>query len=408
MIGVPSLLRFFDDTRDPSELPPYLTLGAKTSRVGTVALDSSDQSVLLFDEVTGVAACRSGLNMVGPDQEVTQRVISKIQYVVANPSASVEERLRMKLTMAQRMRLDTGYRPFYANIRAGPPPISPRLLAANIRLVEDYRLLQVFANSLYAIPGQLFMADGRLNAQNFPGPQAIDTQARLLRARGIRYVGIAKDGLLVSVVRNEARTIRKLVGTAPFAFPILRRHLLLAYRGSGQRSAAPKTLRHGASNSAFGGIGAIRFALSLSKDHLAIVEMSVYDFEAFSCLVRTGERFDYYLCQQLGVPLNTAIYSWDVLPFVSLRDWEQHIVPTLEEIVFSAYTDTELGIYPRALADIHNHIKLRHNEPELEIRRQQYVIEFARHGIPTEAIPIQPTGPHKLDPEEFNAGYCSL
>jgi hypothetical protein len=408
MIGVTSLVRFFDDTLDPSELPPYFTLGARPSPVGTVALDSSDQSVLLFDKVTGVAACRSGLNLVGPDQEVFQRVISEIQYVVANPSAPAEERLRMKLAMTGRMRLDTGYRPFYANVRAGPPPIPPRLLAANIRLVEDYRLLQVFANSVYAIPGQLFMADGRLNAQNFPGPQAIDTQARLLRARGIRYVGVAKDGLLVSIVRREACAIRKLVGMLPFAFPILRRHLLLAYRGSGQRSAAPKTLRHGSSSSAFGGVGAIRFALSLSEDHLAIVEMSVYDFEAFSSLVRTGERFDYYICQQLGFPLNTAIYSWHVLPFVGLRDWEQHIVPTLEEIVYSAYTDTELGIYPRALADIHNRIKLRHNEPELEMQRQRYIVEFARLGVPPEVIPIQPIGPHKLDPEEFNAEYSLL
>jgi hypothetical protein len=73
--------------------------------------------------------------------------------------------------------------------------------------------------------------------------------------------------------------------------------------------------------------------------------------------------------------------------------------------VYSAYTDTELGIYPRALADIHNRIKLRHDEPELEMQRRQYIVEFARCGIPTEAIPISPTGPHKLDPEEFNAAY---
>ena len=159
MIGAQSLARFFDDTLDPRELPPYFTLGAKAPAVGTVALDSSDQTVLLFDEVTGVAACRSGLNQVNPDQEVIRRFISDIKYVVANPSAPPEERMRMKLAMAQRMRLDTGYRPFYASLRAGPPPIAPRLLAANLRLVEDYRLQQVFANSVYAVPGQLLMVD---------------------------------------------------------------------------------------------------------------------------------------------------------------------------------------------------------------------------------------------------------
>jgi hypothetical protein len=55
MIGVETISSFFDDDLDASELPPYFTLGAKPSVVGTAALDSSDQSVLLFDEVTGVA-----------------------------------------------------------------------------------------------------------------------------------------------------------------------------------------------------------------------------------------------------------------------------------------------------------------------------------------------------------------
>jgi hypothetical protein len=91
------------------------------------------------------------------------------------------------------------------------------------------------------------------------------------------------------------------------------------------------------------------------------------------------------------------------MPFLEMRDWESHIIPTLEEVVFSAYTDTELGIYPRALADIHNHIKLRFDEPELEERRRQIIVDLARIGIPVENIPIVAPGSHKLDPEEFNA-----
>lgn len=407
MIGVELLSSFFDDDLDASELPPYFTLGASPSKVGTVALDSSDQSVLLFDEVTGVAACRSGINLVGPNQEVTNRFIGDIRYVVSNPSAPTEQRLRAKLALDQLMRLDTGRRPFYASLRSGVPMLPPRLLAANVRIVEDYRRLQVFANSAYALPGQLFMSDGRLNAQNFPGAQAVDLQARLLRARGVRYVGLAKEGLLMSAVRREARAIRKRVGIAPFAFPILNRHLMLAYRGSGQSTATPKTIRHGSSSSALGGVGAIRFALSIVADSLVIVEMSLYDFSAFSVLVRTGERLETFVCRQLGYPPNKAIYSWDLLPFIELRDWECHVVPTLEELVYSAYTDTELGIYPRALADIHNRIKLRHNEPALEMQRRQYIVEFARKGIPPEIIPINPIGPHKLDPDEYNNSYIA-
>ncbi|HSH81901.1 MAG TPA: hypothetical protein VLA19_25525 [Herpetosiphonaceae bacterium] len=401
------LSSYFQDSLPEAELPPYFTLGARIPPAGTAAMDSSDQAVVTFDEVTGVAACRCGVNLVGRDQEVVWRKLGEIKYVVANPTASVDQRLRGKLTLEQSLRLLSGRRPHYFSLRSGPPMIAPRLLAAIVRIAEDYHRLQRFANSMYALPGMLFLADGRLNAQNFPGPTAIDLQGRLLRARGVRLVGLAKDGMLVSVVRPEARAIRRRIGSSPFAFPILKRHLLHAYPGtSGQRA---KTLQHGASSRAFGGIGAVRFALSLAGDHLAIVEMNLYDFECFAGLVVTGERLESYLGRLRGLEGASRrgpppVYSWDVTPFVTECDWERHIVPTLEDIVFNAYTDTELGIYPRALADIHNHVKLRFSDPELEAERRQIIADLARQGVPIEEIRISPEGPHKTDPEEFD-GY---
>jgi hypothetical protein len=398
---------YFDEAMAPSELPPYFTLGARRPKVGTVAMDSSDQSVVLFDQVTGVAACRSGINLVGPDLEVTRRSVGTIIYVPCNPTAPAEVQLRAKLTIEQSMRLSTGRRPFYSSLRSGPPLIPPRLVAAMVRIVEDHRQLQAFANSVYAQPGMLLMADGRLNAQNFPGAAAVDALARLLRARGVRYVSLAKDGLLVSAVRREARAIRGLVGSAPFAFPILKRHLVLAYRASGPNRAAAKTLRHGSSSSAFGGVGAFRFALSLSGDHLCIVELSLYNFRAFASIIPTGERLESYLCRLKGTGLNgrhhyPAVHSWDLFEFATEADFERHVVPTLEEIVYTAYSDTELGIYPRALADIHNHIKLRFDDPELEQQRRRIVTDLARAGVPPELVPITPEGPHKTDPEEYD------
>ena len=86
------------------------------------------------------------------------------------------------------------------------------------------------------------MLDGRLNAQAFPGPQAIDLLFRLMTVRGVRGVGVAKSGLLLDVVRPLARAIRRRVGWRPFCFPILREHLLDAYRGQ-QVTSSPKTLR---------------------------------------------------------------------------------------------------------------------------------------------------------------------
>ncbi len=400
---------YFDqDDLSPSDLPPYFTLGARRPRVGTVAMDSSDQAVVLFDQVTGVAACRSGMNVVGPDLEVSRRSIGNILYVACNPTAPADAQLRAKLAIEQSMRLATGRRRFYSSLRSALPMLPPRLVAAGVRVVEDHRRLQVFANSIYAQPGLLLMADGRLNAQNFPGAGAVDALARLLRARGVRYISLAKDGLLVSAVRREARAIRCRVGSAPFAFPILKRHLVLAYRGPEQSSTtAGKTLRHGSSSSAFGGVGAFRFGLSISSDHLCIVEMSLYNFRAFASLIPTGERLESFVCRARGVGPNAhnhypAVYSWQLLEFAKDADFERHVVPTLEEVVYTAYSDTEIGIYPRALADIHNHIKLRHNDPELEQQRRRIVTDLARRGVPPELVPITPEGPHKTDPEEYD------
>lgn len=402
------LSSFFEDECDATQLPPYFTLQPRQPAIATAAMDSSDQAVVTFDEVTGVAACRSGINIVSHGHEVLRRSIGQILYVAGHPTAPTELQLRTKLALEQSMRLATGYRPFFSSVRSAPPMTAPRLIAAGLRVVEDHRRLRIFANSIYAVPQMLFMADGRLNAQNFPGPAAMDQSARLLRARGVRYVALAKQGLLISAVRREARAIRKRVGRRPFAFPILKPHLQLAYRGSGQTSAAPKTIRHGSSSSALGGVGAVRFALSLSGDHLTVVEMSLYDFEAFAGLVQSGERLESYLCRRKGIDLRgrrslPAFYSSDVLDLIESSDWERHIIPTLEEIVFAACTETELGLYPRALADIHNRVKLRADEPELEMKRREIIVDIARSGVPVESIPISPEGPHKMDPDEYDA-----
>ncbi|MBA2277305.1 MAG: hypothetical protein H0W06_06035, partial [Chloroflexia bacterium] len=137
------LSSFFDDDYDPMDLPPYFTLGAKTPDVATAAMDSSDQSVLTFDEVTGVAACRSGINVVDRNQEVLRRSIGRIIYVTAHPTAPTELQLRAKLALEQSMRLATGRRPFFSSLRSSPAMIPPRLIAAGVRVVEDHRRLRV-------------------------------------------------------------------------------------------------------------------------------------------------------------------------------------------------------------------------------------------------------------------------
>src|SRR5437899_1472123 len=119
MIAAPLLQSYFNDDIDPALLPPYFTLGAKQPQEWSGALDSSDQSVVTFDAVTGVAACRSGVNLVGPDQVVMKRFLGDIIYVPCNPSAPTAEQLRAKLSMEQSLRLSTGRRYVYSSLKAG-------------------------------------------------------------------------------------------------------------------------------------------------------------------------------------------------------------------------------------------------------------------------------------------------
>jgi hypothetical protein len=351
------LATYFNDNPDPNSLPPYITLGAKRLERSAVALDSSDQSVLTFDSITGVAAYRSGLVQVSPDNIVVRRAIGEVRTVVVHPTAPEEPRLRLKLAREQLQRLQTGYRPFYSSLKNPPALIPPRLVAAGGRVIEDYRTIHLFLNSVYTPVTGLFMLDGRLNAQAFPGPQAIDQLFRLMTMRGVRGVGVAKSGLLLDVVRPLAKAIRRQVGRRPFCFPILVEHLKGAYRGQ-QVTSSPKTIRHGSSSQALGGVGAVRLILSICADHLCLVEFNLYDLERFRLLVYAGMRLEEWGQKTLGSQ-RRALYSWHLLPFVTDRDWEDLFIPTLEELVYCSYTDTEIGLCPRALADVHNRVKLR-------------------------------------------------
>src|SRR6266536_3922363 len=98
------LASFFTDQIPPDQLPPYILLGAKRPSVGTLALDSSDQSVVTFDDYTGVAACRSGISVVNPDQEVIRVQIGDIYFVQANPTAPPEVQLPTRMALDQYMR----------------------------------------------------------------------------------------------------------------------------------------------------------------------------------------------------------------------------------------------------------------------------------------------------------------
>lgn len=389
---------YFNSEPDLSKIR-YFTLGAKPLEIGTVGLDSSDQDVLCFDSVSGIVAFRNGIVMVDDQNEVTHHSISEIQVVSVLPTLPIEPGLRLNLAIDQLRRLRTGYRPNYSPLEKPWPLMRPRLVGAAEREIEDHDNTGLFLDSVYARPGLVFMKDGRLNAQHFPGPRAYDLLYRRMAARLVRGIGIAKSGKVLEVVRPYARAIRKQVGYSPFAILISKEHLEAAHPGPRSKPDLRKTLRHGSSGQAVGGVGAVRFALSISGEELCLVEFNLYDLERFRPLIASGHTLEQWAQEVFGQGKRT-IHSWDILGFVTERDWEQLFMPTLEEIVYAAYTDTEIGLYPRALANVHNRVKLR--RADVESTRRRLIVELGWQGVSSDMIPVTLEDTHKTDLEVVN------
>ena len=390
--------KHFEGASDVSGID-YFTLEPRPFAVGTVGLDSSDQDVFCFDSVSGIVAYRNGLVLTDALNEVCYQAISDISVLPIFPNLQTDYALRLMLALSQSRRLKTGYRPDYSPLQKSLSLMRPRLVAAAEREIEDYCNTRSFLNSVYARAGLLFMKDGRLNAQSFPGPQAYDQIYRLMVARSVKSVGIAKSGQVLEVVRPYAKTIRKQVGDRPFAIRIEREHLEIAHPGPRSNPGLQKTLRHGSASAALGGVGAIRYALSISGEELCLVEFNLYDLQHFRSLIRRGCSLEQWAQEMFG-PEKRAIHSWDIFGFVTDNDCENLILPTLSEIVYAANTETEIRLYPRALANAHNRVKLRH--ADLEMTRRQLIVDLAREGITPNMIPVTAEDPHKTDPEIVN------
>jgi hypothetical protein len=396
-VNVALVARYFD-TRPAAAAPTYFTLGAQPLTAGAIGQDSSDQSVLLFDQMSGIAAHRSALSRVDASNTITHRAISPIDMVASLPTLEQPYALAVRLALQHRRELLTRRSqqlsaPWYPG-----PVVSPRMVAALEREVADYTQTHAFLNSTAAWPGMLFLRDGRLNAQPYPGAAAYDQLYRLMAARRVRCVGVAKSSPLLEFLRPQARAIRRRVADRPFAMPVLPHHLHLAYPKL-LRGEVPRTLRHGTHHLAYGGVGAVRFALSPIADELLLVEFNLYDLHAFRPLIAAATTLDAWHRRTYRED-HRPVSTLDLLPFVGDRDWETLLIPTLEQIVGTCYTETERGLYPRPLADVHNRVKLR--RLEVEPLRRQLVVALAGHGVSPGRVPEEPEDPHKTDPDIVN------
>ncbi|RME60852.1 hypothetical protein D6779_01340, partial [Candidatus Parcubacteria bacterium] len=339
---------------------PYFILGSRRPQGYVAGTDSSHQDVLIFDEVSGVTAYRAGWVVTDPANRVVYKVRSEISLSYVMPTLRFPSELpyRIELARALYRRMRVARRTTYAHRYVKPVLVHPRQIAAQESEIADYQATRQFLNSIYALPGTLFLRDGRLFAENYPGPSAVDSLYRLMVARGVRAVGVVKSGKLVEVLRPYARALRARQGSAPFAFAVSREHLLQAYGGGGSNPPAALTLRHGASGNACGGVGALRFAFCPAMDVLFVLEFNLYDLRQLRPLVSSGMSLQAWW-RNRNKGETSPVFSWDIFPLVEPQDWHDLFLPVLENLVYCGQTETELGLYPRALAEAHNYVKLR-------------------------------------------------
>ena len=373
---------------------PYFVLGARPCNAGSAGLDSSDQLVLSFDEVSGIGAYRSAIMLADANNNLTHTAVQPTRLVFSFPSLDSDGGQRLASTLAQIQYLDSDcINPLPAQYAYVPP----RLTTSIMRELADYQLTRSFLNSIYCRPGLIFLRDGRLNAQRLPGAAAYDSIYRLAVTRGVHTVGIAKTSRLLSEIRPLVRQIRAEVGTHPFAIPISGAYLRRQVQRSGKGFLS--SLTHGKGANALGGAGGIRFVLSLSSNNVLLVEFNLYELAAFRDLVLSGKTLEEW-GRQWTKNRRGQIYSWDILPFVQYQDFDELFLPVLEMLVFSSYANDNIGIYPFVLSEAHNRVKLRW--AELEPLRNNLLSEFRRHtDIPVDFTGI-PEDPHKFDPEIVN------
>ena len=239
------------------------------------------------------------------------------------------------------------------------PEFKIRLVAARHRETTERRAVRT---SFFQpdLPFQLLLKDGRHSSQNVSARYTDDVGRRAVE-RGVRYVGVVKQGtLLWSVLYPYHRAAFRAL-RYPYWTLIPPSLILQAYSSN---QAEPKTIQLGArENQSLGGIGGAWILYGNGPRSFYVLEFNVYDLAEYRPLVESGMPLEHYNQQvhqwnKTFVVQETNGRSVGTQTRVTEQDVENLIAPTVSEIHYLAQVSFISPGYPIMLADAHNRCKI--------------------------------------------------
>lgn len=275
------------------------------------------------------------------------------------------------------------------------PEFKVRLVAARHRETTERRAVRT---SLFQpeFPFQLLLKDGRHSSQNVSTRYTDDVGRRAVE-RGVRYVGVVKQGtLLWSVLYPYHRAIFK-ARNRPYWTLVPPALILQAYSSN---QVEPKTIRLGAQeNQSLGGIGGAWVLYGNGPRSFYVLEFNVYDLAEYRPLVEQGMPLEYHN-QQVHGWKKTFVAKEEEGGFVGTQtriadeDIERLIAPTIGEIHYLAQACFISPGYPIVLADAHNRCKITRDRKDR--LNAQLISELQRQGYHPVDFETWSQDPHKI------------
>jgi hypothetical protein len=275
------------------------------------------------------------------------------------------------------------------------PEFKVRMIAARHRETIERRAVRT---SLFQseLDYKLLLKDGRHSSQNVSTRYTDDVGRRAVE-RGVRYVGVVKQGtLLWTILYPYHRELYERRG-GPYWTLVSPNLIFTAYNSN---QVDTKTLRLGAhENQSLGGIGGAWVLYGNSKRTFYVLEFNVYDLASFRPLVDTGMPLDIFVQEKYRWPRAYVVHEhYDALigtqTAITDQDLEQLIVPTVSEVHHLAMASRVSPGYPIVLADAHDRCKITGERKDR--LNAELIVALQKQGLHPVDFETWTEDPHKM------------
>lgn len=336
-------------------------------------IDSSDNLLLRVPDHPGAAIAGYSFSLVVSEPEGKVRYVQErmaerehpehtepleIALVYSSP-LPVEQRILYISDYQLRILINTPSSRSPYDFEETLPEFKIRLVAARHRETTERRAVRT---SFFQpdLPFQLLLKDGRHSSQNVSTRYTDDVGRRAVE-RGVRYVGVVKQGTLLWSVLYPYHGVVFQALDRPYWALVPSALILQAYSSN---QVEPKTIQLGArENQSLGGIGGAWILYGNGPRTFYILEFNVYDLAEYRPLVESGMPLEFYNQQVHGWNKTFVVHEINgqiigTQTRVTEQDVAHLIAPTVNEIHYLTQASFISPGYPITLADAHNRCKI--------------------------------------------------